>query len=323
MIASIPSPSFQQITIGPLHFRIYGLMIALGVVAAVWIAQRRLAERGGNPEQISDLALWAVPAGLIGARLYHVITDWNRLYSDGRWWPDAFKIWNGGLGIPGGIIAGFGVGVWYVKRRHWNVAVFMDVAAPALPIAQAVGRLGNYFNQELFGRPTTLPWGLEIDPAHRPPQYAQYATFQPTFLYEALWNIGLCLVLLAIDSRRKLRSGKLFPLYVGGYFLGRMWVEELRSDTAARVGGIRWNFLFSILMVLLSLVWFLWRGPFLKPGETQERLVADDGPEVAGPLPEVEVAESDETDAGPAERATAREGIDPEERAAPAEVPEG
>jgi prolipoprotein diacylglyceryl transferase len=276
VLSSIPSPSFNQI--GP--FRLYGLIIALGVLAAVWLAQKRYAARGGNPEDVSNIALWAVPAGLIGARLYHVITDWQKLYSGGRWWPDALQIWHGGLGIPGGIIGGTLVGYIYVRRKGLPAQILLDVGAPCIPLAQAIGRFGNYFNQELFGRPTSLPWGLRIDPEFRPARYISESTFHPTFLYEALWSLGVVGVLLAIDRTHKLRNGKLFPLYLGGYFLGRMWVEELRSDPAAQIGGLRWNFVFSIIMVVASAVWFFWQGPFRKEGDPPPYVVAD--PEADG-----------------------------------------
>ena len=332
MLSSIPSPSFNSI--GP--FRLYGLIIALGVLAAVWLGQRRYAARGGNAEDISNIALWAVPAGLIGARLYHVITDWQKLYSGGRWWPDAFQIWNGGLGIPGGIIGGTLAGYLYVRRKGLPSKILLDVAAPCLPLAQAIGRFGNYFNQELFGRPTSLPWGLSIDPEHRPERYLAEPTFHPTFLYESLWSLGVVGLIIWIDRTGKLRNGKLFPLYTGGYFLGRMWVEELRSDPAAQVGTLRWNFVFSIIMVGVSAIWFLWQGPLRKDGDAPPTVqpvegadgtglansgpvgqggsaeALDDGvgearPEVEGPAPELVGAERDQGEADG--------GVDPEERA--------
>ncbi len=327
MLSSIPSPSANGFSLGPLTINVYGLMIALGVLAAVWLGRRRLAAAGHDPDFISDLALWVVPAGLIGTRVYHVITDWDRLYSDGRWWPDAFKIWNGGLGIPGGILAGVVVGIWYVKRRGVDLPLMLDVAAPCIPLAQAIGRIGNYFNQELFGRPTTLPWALEItNPGALAEAQAKYpgaTTFHPTFLYESLWNIGLVLVLLAIDRRNVWRRGKLFPAYIAGYFLGRMWVEELRIDTAARVfGDLRWNFVLSVAMVVVGLIWLSRGGlrsspeeraaraairPWVKPAEdlapesdpsTSEvdEQLTQSGPELDGPRTEVAVSEPDRGD---------------------------
>ena len=296
MLSSIPSPSFN--TLGP--FRLYGLIIALGVLAAVWLGQRRYAAKGGNPEDISNIALWAVPAGLLGARLYHVITDWNSRYSS-KWWPDAFEIWNGGLGIPGGIIGGTLAGYVYVRVKKLPSRTLLDVAAPCLPLAQAIGRWGNYFNQELFGRATDLPWGLEVDADHVPLDHVPGRTYHPTFLYESLWNLGVVAVLIAVDRTGKLKRGKLFPLYVGSYFLGRMWVEELRIDAAAQVGGLRWNFVFAIIMVVVSAVWFFWRGPLRGDGDPDDDLplvgddgVAEGGPQLDGPVAEVAGAEGDE-----------------------------
>ena len=204
VFGSIPSPSKNVWNVGigsvsiPLH--VYGLMIALGVLAAVWISRKRWASWGNDPDLVIDLAYWGVPGGLIGARLYHVATDYNRLYVHN--FAGIFKIWDGGLGIPGGILGGVLAGYLCARRHKASVVDLLDMVAPALPLAQAIGRLGNYFNQELFGRPTTLPWALEIDPAHRPVSYFRFATFHPTFAYEALWNLGLVGVLLAVDRNR-------------------------------------------------------------------------------------------------------------------------
>jgi len=237
------------------RYRLYGIMIALGVICGLELARRRWARRGGNPEDMSSIALWAVPAGLIGARIYHVITD-NQLYRDGHWM-EAFQIWNGGLGIPGGIIGGVAVGVFVAHRKGMRVGPAIDCAAVGLPLAQAIGRWGNYFNQELFGGPTDLPWGLMVDPEHRPSRYAEFATFHPTFLYEMLWNVGLVLLLLWIDNKKVLRPGRLFALYIGGYFTGRLWVEAMRSDSANTIAGLRvniWLSLISMAGVALFLV---------------------------------------------------------------------
>ena len=160
LLSAIPSPPSNSLSLGPLDFRYYGLCIALGVLAAVAIGRRRWEAKGGDPEDITTIALVAVPAGLIGARLYHVITDWSRLYSGGRWWPDAFAIWKGGLGIPGGVLVGVAAGVLVCRRMRIDWRYVADAAAPAIPVAQAIGRLGNWFNQELYGGPTDLPWGL-------------------------------------------------------------------------------------------------------------------------------------------------------------------
>jgi prolipoprotein diacylglyceryl transferase len=255
LLASIPSPSDNHITIGPLELRAYGLAIALGVLAAVWIARRRWAARGGDPDDISRLALWAVGAGLVGARLYHVLTDLDRF--EGRWW-HVFAIWEGGLGIPGGLIAGVLAGAYVAHRRGLPVAELLDVVAPALPVAQAIGRLGNWFNQELFGRPTDLPWGLEIDPSHRPAGYAGVTTFHPTFLYEALWNLALAGLLVWWERRHPgARPGRLFALYVAGYAAGRAWIESLRIDPAAHLLGVRWNVWMSLIALVGAVAWLV------------------------------------------------------------------
>jgi prolipoprotein diacylglyceryl transferase len=248
LLASIPSPDSGAIHIGPLQLRAYGLMIALGVIAAVWLTGKRIAERGiGKSEDASAIALWAVPAGIIGARIYHVITD-PQLF-EGQWYRVVY-IWEGGLGIWGGIALGVIVGLWVAHRRGIPLLPLLDAAAPALALAQAIGRWGNYWNQELFGRPTTLPWGLEIDIQNRPDGYTQYATFQPTFLYESLWNLALCGVLLLIDRRHRLRPGRLFVLYIAGYTFARFFIERLRIDTANKILGLRVNEWVSGLMFL-------------------------------------------------------------------------
>lgn len=253
MIGVIPSPSSGSLQLGGLRLTAYGLMIALGVVAAVTIARARAPRRLIDPDDLTAIATWAVPAGLLGARLYHVSTDWRRF--QGRW-VDALKIWEGGLGIPGGIAAGVLVGLIVARRRGLVLADALDVVAPALPVAQAIGRWGNWWNQELFGRPTTLPWGLAIDPEHRPPRYADVSTFHPTFLYESVWNLGLAALLLWLDRRRRLRPGQLFWLYLVGYGAGRLWVEALRIDPATLVGPLRVNTWMSLLLIAGGLVGF-------------------------------------------------------------------
>ena len=240
MLASIPSPSRNIIEIGPLDIRIYGIMIALGVIVAVLFIGWRMQQRGMNSEIAVSLAWVVVPAGLIGARIYHVITDWRR-FSDEDRWGDVVRIWEGGLGIPGAIIGGVLAGAVLCRMRDWSLAEMLDIAAPALLAAQAIGRLGNWFNQELFGRPTDLPWGLEIDPTNRPAEYYSDTTFHPTFLYEALWMLALMGALLWLDKLRKLPVGHLFALYVLGYASGRIWIEFLRVDPASELAGVRVN----------------------------------------------------------------------------------
>lgn len=260
LLGAIPSPAFKALQLGPLSFRAYGLAIALGALAGIWIARKRWSDYGGDPEDVTSIALVAVPAGLIGARLYHVITDWNSLYSTGRWWPDAFMIWNGGLGIPGGIIGGTVAAVLMARRLGLDWRRIGDAVAPGLPVAQAIGRLGNWFNQEVFGRPTNLPWGLRIDAVNRPFGYGKFTTFHPTFLYEGLWNLGLAAFIIVASRRVVLRPGRWFAVYVTGYGLGRLWVEGLRIDRATVVLGLRVNIWISLAATIGGLIWLFWRG---------------------------------------------------------------
>lgn len=256
LIAAIPSPPTNAVHLGPLQLRAYGLAIAIGAITAIAFAQRRWAARGGDPADVSRLATWSIIAGLAGARAYHVITDYQRF--NGRW-PHALAIWEGGLGIPGGLIAGVLTGVIVARRRGLPAVALLDIVAPAIPIAQAIGRLGNWFNQELFGRPTNLPWGLRIDPSHRPAGFEQISTYHPTFLYEALWNLALAGALLAYErhTSQRRRSGRLFALYVAGYGLGRLWVEALRIDPASTIGGVRVNIWVSILAIAAAGAWLV------------------------------------------------------------------
>jgi prolipoprotein diacylglyceryl transferase len=310
VMGSIPSPDTNQIVLGPINLRAYGVLIAVGVLAGVWLARRRWAARGGDPEDITTIALWAVPAGLIGARLYHVITDWRSYFPDRP--ADAIAIWQGGLGIPGGILAGVLVGLVVARRLGIRVAPAMDAVAPALPLAQAIGRLGNWFNQELFGRPTELPWGLEIDPARRPDGYETFSTFHPTFLYEGLWNLALMALLIAVDRRRLLRPGNVFALYVGGYFLGRLWIEALRIDTASIVLGLRVNLWVSLLAVGTVVVVLAVRGLRRRVDDSDEPYTPERTAELAA------VAAVSSTDGAAATEGAAEQGA-PGEGSSPAD----
>ena len=280
MLSSIPSPSSNTMPVIGLHY--YGVMIALGVLAAVMLARARWRAAGHDPDEIADIAVWAVPAGLIGTRVYHVITDFDK-YRDNL--GQIFAIWNGGLGIPGGILFGVIAGVWAARHYGIDVNRVADACIPGLPLAQAIGRLGNYFNQELFGRPTDVPWAIEIDPIHRPAQYVQFETFHPTFAYEALWNLGLCAALILVGRRKVLRPGKLLPLYLIGYGVGRFWVELLRSDHATEILGLRVNTWTSGAMVLIGFGWLLFGGalrPEAERGWDPEPEVAPEAEGVAG-----------------------------------------
>src|SRR3954466_3067019 len=228
----IPSPAEGVWYLGPLPLRGYALCIIAGIIAAIWIGERRWVGRGGRPGEVTDLALWAVPFGVIGGRLYHVITDHDLYFGEGQSAVYALYIWRGGLGIWGAIALG-GVGVWIgARRKGMRVPAVLDALAPGVLIAQAMGRLGNWFNQELFGRPSTEWWALKIDPQNRPPGYEQYATFQPTFLYESIWNVAAFFFVVWADRRFKLGHGRVMALYVMAYTLGRGWIETLRIDTA-------------------------------------------------------------------------------------------
>ncbi|MDG2029057.1 MAG: prolipoprotein diacylglyceryl transferase [Acidimicrobiales bacterium] len=256
LLASFPSPSSEAIELGPLTLRAYGLAIAFGVLAAVWLAQKRWAADGGDPDDIGTIAMWAVPAGLIGSRIYHVLTDWR--FDEG--WAEPFKIWEGGLGIPGGMAAGVIVGVWVINRNGWDRGRLLDACVPALPLAQAIGRIGNWFNQELFGRPTDLPWAVEIAPEHRPDEHLLEETFHPTFAYEAAWNLGLVLFLIWVGKTKKLKSGALLAVYAVGYLVARIWLETVRIDPATEIAGVRVNIWMSIVGIAVAGAWLLLRG---------------------------------------------------------------
>jgi prolipoprotein diacylglyceryl transferase len=223
------------------------------VLAAVTIATRRWERAGGDRALVQEVALWGFLGGLIGGRLYFLLTSWNEV-PDHWWGPVA--VWDGGLGIWGGIALGSLSGIWVLRRRGVDVARFMDAAAPALLVAQAIGRVGNWFNQELFGGPSTLPWALRIDPAHRPDGYAKYATFHPTFLYELIWNLVLAGLLVWLGNHRRIRPPGLFALYVAGYSLGRIGEELLRVDPAHHVLGLRLNFFVASTLFVAGLTWF-------------------------------------------------------------------
>jgi prolipoprotein diacylglyceryl transferase len=258
VLAFIPSPAQGTWDLGPFPVRAYALLIVAGIIIAVWFGGKRYVARGGRPGTITDIAIWAVPFGIIGGRLYHVVSD-NQLYfgPDGKGLAAAFRIWDGGLGIWGAVALG-ALGAWIGARRA-GVALppVADAIAPAIALAQAIGRLGNYFNQELFGKPTTVPWALEIDPIHRPAGYEQFATFQPTFLYETLWLLGMVLVLVWADKRFRMGHGRVFALYVLLYCVGRFWIEGLRIDEANVLLGLRLNEWTSILVGLGALIYLI------------------------------------------------------------------
>ncbi len=246
----IPSPASNGLHLGPFFFHAYGIAYVFAVAAAILITRRR----SGDPELVNEVALWGFPAGLIGGRIYFLITTPSQIPP--HWW-GPFAIWKGGLGIWGGIACGTLAGLWVLRRRGANIPAFMDAAAPALLVAQSIGRIGNYFNQELFGKPSTLPWALKIDLAHRPPGYEQYATFQPTFLYEIIWNLSLAGFLVWLGHTRRVKAPGLFALYVAGYSGFRMFEETLRIDYSNHILGLRLNFFVAAVLCVSGLVWFV------------------------------------------------------------------
>ena len=273
--AYIPSPSSNGFHIGPLFFHAYGIMYVFAVAAAILVARHRWRRNGGDPDIAYEAAKWGFPAGLIGGRIYFLITTPSQVPD--HWW-GPFAIWTGGLGIWGGIAAGVLVGVWRLRKQiTWEqVLQFADAATPGLLVAQSIGRIGNYFNQELFGKPSTLPWALKIDPAHRPPHFTQYATFQPTFLYEIIWNLSLASLLVWIGHHRKIKPPGLMALYVAGYSGFRMFEETLRIDYSVYILGMRLNFWIALIGVLAGLSWFAWiqlRGS-ASPAQIVEPMVA-------------------------------------------------
>jgi phosphatidylglycerol---prolipoprotein diacylglyceryl transferase len=259
---TLPSPPSPVIfEVGPFALRYYGLCIAIGVAVATWLTARELARTGYDGALALDALFFVVPLGLIGARVYHVITDYD-LY-DGNphsFFPGVFEIWNGGLGIYGAVSGGFLGLLLFARLRQVNPLVLADAAAPGLILAQAIGRWGNYFNQELFGRPSSLPWAIEIAPENRPPGFTNEATFHPTFLYESIWNVLVFLVLLFVARRfaDSLKNGDIALLYVCLYSVGRFFVETLRVDPAFLIGDFRGNlFVASVLALTFALILFL------------------------------------------------------------------
>jgi prolipoprotein diacylglyceryl transferase len=347
MLAAFPSPDRGVWHLGPVPIRAYALCIIAGIVVAVLWGERRFVARGGAPGTVTDVAVWAVPFGLVGGRLYHVATDWQTYFGPGGNPVDAFKIWQGGLGIWGAVALG-AVGAWIgCRRRGVPLPFFADAVAPGIVTAQAIGRLGNWFNQELYGAPTTLPWGLEIyrrvDPATGAPDtlggvavdHTPLEVVHPTFLYELLWNLGVAALVYFVDRRWKLGKGRAFALYVMAYCVGRFWVEALRIDEAHSFAGLRVNNWVSILVFLGALIYFLRvRGPqeHVKIGEDGRlQLVTAEGEPIpwsgaqrgsagadvdAGPEPSPDPAEpapdsGDDPAATPAEAADAEAAEDP------------
>jgi prolipoprotein diacylglyceryl transferase len=254
-LASIPSPSSGALDIGPFQIHMYGLTLLAAIAICIWITGHRFVNRGGNWDLIFRCAVWGVGAGIVGARLYHLATSWNEVPD--QWW-GPLAIWKGGLGVWGGIAAGCLVGGIVAKRAGADVWLLADCLAPGLLVAQAIGRIGNWWNQELFGKPTDLPWGLEISPIHRPLGSLDQATYHPAFLYELLWNLfAAALLVYVIERRLRPRPPGLFALYVALYSFGRFWIETfIRADPANEILGVRVNTWVSAIAFVAGLVWF-------------------------------------------------------------------
>ncbi len=253
-LAYIPSPSRGVLHLGPIPLRGYAFCIIIGVFVAVWLGNKRWLARGGRAGTVADIAVWAVPFGLVGGRLYHVITDYELYFSEGRDWVDAFKIWEGGLGIWGAIALG-GVGAWIgCRRRGIPLPAWADALAPGIAVAQAIGRWGNWFNQELYGKATDLPWALKITSSTdgRVP-----GTYHPTFLYESLWCLGVAALVIWADRRFRLGHGRAFALYVASYCVGRFWIEYMRIDDAHHLLGLRLNNWTALVVFLLAVVYMV------------------------------------------------------------------
>jgi prolipoprotein diacylglyceryl transferase len=247
----------------------YALCIIAGIIAAIWIGERRWVNRGGIRGEVTDLALWAVPFGVVGGRLYHVITDHDLYFGAGRSPIDALYVWRGGLGIWGAITLG-AVGVWFGARsKGIRVPPVMDAMVAGVLVAQSIGRWGNWFNQELYGRPTSLPWGLHIDISHRIAGHLDQAYYQPTFLYESIWDVGVALVVIWLDRRKHFTKGRAFALYVMLYTIGRGWIEALRIDDAHRFFGLRLNDWVSVAVFLSATAYFVIAGRRTESSDTE------------------------------------------------------
>jgi prolipoprotein diacylglyceryl transferase len=257
LLLSIPSPHTGVVHVGPLQLHMYGLTLLVAILACIWLTGRRWTAMGGDWDLVTRVAVWGVGFGVLGARLYHDATSWSEVPSPK--WQGVWEVWKGGLGIWGGILFGALAGAVVIRRARASVPMFLDAAAPGLLLAQGIGRIGNWWNQELYGKPTKLPWALEISPDHRPLAYFQNATFHPTFLYELIWDLIGVLVLLWVARRFTIRPPGLFALYVAWYCFGRFFEELLRIDPAHHIAGLRLNAWVSIILFVASVGYFIWR----------------------------------------------------------------
>lgn len=259
LLTSIPSPSISYFALGPLKIHFYALCILAGIVAAVWIADKRLTAQGAKSGVALDIALWTVPIGIIGARIFHVLTHPADYFYPGADLSVVFRVWEGGIAIYGGLIGGALGALIGTRRAGISFSAFADAVAPGLLLAQALGRWGNYFNQELFGEPTNLPWGLEIDPNNPaiPAGTAPGTLFHPTFLYESVWSLLGVVALVALDKRFRLNNGRLFGLYLAIYSTGRLFTENLRLDPSEIILGLRTNIWSALFGIVIGLALFL------------------------------------------------------------------
>jgi phosphatidylglycerol---prolipoprotein diacylglyceryl transferase len=255
VLFSIPSPHTGVVQLGPLQLHMYGLTLLVAILACVWLTGRRWKAMGGEWDLVTRVAVWGVAFGVVGARAYHDVTSWNEVPTPK--WQGIFEVWRGGLGIWGGILCGAIAGAVVVRRAGYDVSRFLDAAAPGLLLAQGIGRLGNWWNQELYGGPTNLPWGLEISPAHRPLRYLDRATFHPTFLYEMIWDFVGVGMLLYVSKRFTIRPPALFSLYVAWYCFGRFFEELLRVDPSHHIAHLRLNAWVSIIVFCAATTYFI------------------------------------------------------------------
>jgi len=269
-LASIPSPHSGTLDLGPLTIHMYGLTLLVAIAACIWLTGVRWTRRGGDWDLVLKVAVWGVAAGIVGARLYHDVTSWNEVSSPK--WKGVFAVWEGGLGVWGGILLGCLVGAYIVHREGVPVRDFMDAVAPGLLLAQGIGRIGNWWNQELYGKPTDLPWGLKIDFEHRVAGYENFATFHPTFLYELVYDLVGVGLLLLLDRRYRFKPPALFALYVSYYTAGRFVEELLRIDPAHHFAGLRLNAWVSLVVFAISTSFFIW-WQFIRGGEAGPRRI--------------------------------------------------
>jgi prolipoprotein diacylglyceryl transferase len=331
-LANIPSPDRGVWEIGPIPIRAYALCIIAGIILAIWWGERRWIARGGTAGTVIDIAVFAVPFGLVGGRLYHVATDWHRYFGEGKNPLDALRIWDGGLGIWGAIALG-AVGAWIGCRvKGVPLPAYADAIAPGIVVAQAIGRVGNYFNQELYGGPTDLPWGLEL--YRRVNEFGENdnlngvavnhiatdgSPVHPTFLYELLWNLLVAALVVWVDRRYRLGHGRAFAVYVMGYTLGRTWIELMRTDEATQVFGVRVNVWVSILVFIGAAVYFVLarsRGEREDPSllRGKDAPPVDEPGDEARPDTDSDDADSDDDDDAEPEKADAES--EPTEKAA-------